>query len=445
MKKLNIIKVFLSNYFQGNSTFINLVLFYCISTLLSFQLSAATWETNAVAGALTSTRPVICSDSLGHLHVAWTSDDPYGEKLRYATNQSGQWAYQVQVAGSSSDIAYVPLITADKYGFAYLIARFSSTYFRIKYASNKQTTTNSWILTTQMEDAHYHETSIEIDSDQNAHVFAQEDTYGSNVYYQNWDPADAVMSAGTSQFYCTAIDQDDVLHFVSSHADNIWYTNNGTGSWSTEVAIDQVAVSAYHPSIACGNDGTLHVVFASADGIYYLNNGSGSWGIPEATGGSGIFPNIAVDENGKAHIAYYNQVENGYIYYQNNIGGSWSSAEYISTINTDGSSATEDAAHVRSKIALDLKSSTVNIVYITDGDSVTITSTDDYELRSTKSTDVSSTLISNADSPTTDSLSIYSSVDRVCLPIFVLMMSFSPCWLNLRDIAIRHVPFMPQK
>ena len=379
-----------------------------LNIVLSVHIArAATWEASIVASAPISTRPVICSDSLGHLHAAWTSDDPYGEKLRYATNQSGEWDYQKQVGGSSSDEAYVPLITADQYGFAYIVARFSSSWFRIKYASNKETTDNYWTLTTQMFDAHYHETSIEVDTEQNVHIFAQEDdSWGSNVFYQNHTLDDVVIDGGTSQFYGTTIDQDDVLHFVGSHADNIWYTNNSTGSWSSAIAIDQIAVSAYQPSIACGKNGVLHVVFGSADGIYYLNNESGSWGTPESTGAAGIFPNVVIDENGSAHVAYYTQVENGAIYYLNNIGGSWNTGEYISTINTDASPATEDAAHVRGKIALDLKSSTVNIVYMTDGESVTVSQTDDYELRSTKSTDVTSTLVSNGGAPVTETISI---------------------------------------
>ena len=381
-----------------------LIVYLFTVCLFPLFLLSATWTYTTAATEPISTRPVICADPLGHLHVAWTANDPYGETLHYASNQSGAWSYAKQVAGSYSNTAYTPSITVDRFGFAYIVARFYSYYFNIRYFTNAFETSTFWTGMTAMGNAHYHESSIEVDSDGNTHVFAQEDTWGSNVFYQNHDLADVVIEGGTSQFFATAIDPDDVLHFAGSHSSNIWYTYNDGNGWNTPDSIDQLDVSTYHPSIACDTDGHLHVVFASANGIYYTNNISGTWSVPEQATSSGIFPNVAVDKNGKAHIAYYTQVEYGGLFYVNNIGGSWSTGELITTINTDGSSATEDAAHVESKIALDLKSNTVNIVYVSGGNNVVVASTSDYNLMSLPTSDSTNTLVDLAPQAQCDTL-----------------------------------------
>ena len=375
-----------------------------IISLCPWFLFPATWTHTKAASEPVSTRPVICVDPLGHLHIAWTANDPYGETLHYATDQSGDWSAQ-QVAGGSSNTAYTPSITVDRYGFPYIVARFYSYNYNIRYFTNAYATSAYWTGMTALDNAHYHESSIEVDSEGNTHVFAQDDTWGSNVFYQNHDLADAVIDGGTSQFFATAIDPDDVLHFAGSHSGNIWYTYYNGIVWSAPDSIDQLEISTYHPSIACDGDGNLHVVFASSNGIYYTNNTSGTWSVPEQATGSGIFPNVAIDANGKAHIVYYTQVENGGLFYLNNLSGIWSAGELITIINTDGSAATEDVAHVESKIALDLKNSRVNIVYIEEGNTVKVAHTGAYDLCVTPEHDTTATLVSLDPAPDTDSLS----------------------------------------
>ncbi|MBU0712157.1 T9SS type A sorting domain-containing protein [bacterium] len=377
--------------------------------LISLALNGANWTHITVGSAPASTRPVICSDPRGNLHIAWTSDNPYGESLQYANNLSGFWNFQKKVAGSSGNQAYNPSITADQQGYAYIVARFYGYSYQIKYLTNREITGNYWSSTIQMGSGHYHESSIEVDSKFRTHVFAQEDTWGSNVFYQNLDLNDVVIEGGTSQFFASAIDQNDILHFVGSHADGTWYTFDSSGTWSNPVTIDQVNISAYHPSITCDGNNVLHVVFASIEGIYYLNNSAGSWSIPELTTTAGIFPNVVADENSKAHIAYYTAVESGGLFYTNNIKGAWLTPEYITTINTDYSSATEDAAHVESKIALSPTDNTVNIVFISNNTDIKVARTGDFNLRRVKSTDATSTLISTAETPTLDTLSTSTS------------------------------------
>ncbi len=384
-----------------------------ISICLSAQVN---WTYITVGSRPASTRPVICSDPLGNLHVAWTSDNIYGELVQYASNQYGGWGYQKQVGGSSGNQAYCPSITADRQGFGYVVFRYYGSNYEPRYVTNRNITGNYWSLVRPMSGGHFHETSIEVGSDFQTHVFAQEDTYGSNVYYQKLDVNNNVVLYNITQFYSTTIDQYDNLHFVGHNNDGLFYTKYNGSSWSTPDTIDQVEVSVYQPSITCDNSNHLHIVFGSADGLYYINNSTGIWSEPELITTGGIFPNIVADENGKAHVAWYTQVDNGGLFYTNNINGSWLSPAYVTTINEDGSSATEDAAHVESKIALDPKSNTVNIVYIdNDGSTVKVAQTSDFNLRKTYNTDITSTLTLNPaiDAPDTLSTSASGSIDML--------------------------------
>jgi len=379
-----------------------------------------TFETTVVGTETTSARPSIFSDSLGYLHVGWVSDDIYGETLRYSTNQSGPWLSR-RVAGTSNDVNFVPVIVADLYGFAYISYRHynGGSGHTIRYITNKNQTGFPWAITTQMSGGHFHESSIEVASDQSTNIFAEEDELGTDghIYYQNLALSDTVLS-NASQYYSTTIDQNDDLHFAGPRGNNIHYKKFSSSSWSTSVAIDQVAIDAYQPSITCDINGKIHVVFNTSSGIYYLNDTLGSWSTPVLTTGiGGIFPDVVVDENGKAHVAYNTTGANGKVYYINNMSGSWSTPTEISTI---GNHTTVDVTHVDSKIALDLKNSTVNIVYVQNGNQVTVSSTDDLELRSAKSTDLTSTLTSSAGTPTVDTLTTFDASSILTLLQFTI-------------------------
>ncbi len=389
-----------------------------------------TFENTVVGTETLSTRPVIFADPLGHLHVGWTSGSNTGKYLKYSTNQSGQWAFSRDVAGSSHDGIYVATITADKYGFSYISSRFDGYPFDIKYYTNKNLTSYYWSQNNVMSSEHFHQTSIEVSSDQSVHVFAEEnEKFGSSgIFYNSIAALSDTVIFNTRQHYSTTIDQNDDLHAVAYRNQDIWYTKYSSSSWSSQVAIDDPSTDGETPSITCDQNGKLHVAYRTPIGIYYTNNTSGSWSTPETVySGVGLyFPDVVIDENGIVHIAYItnneeaNPANNDYLYYQNNISGSWSTQKLVATINTDVIPGTRDAAEVDSKIALDLKNSTVNIVYVQNGNQVTVASTDDYELRSSKSTDVTSTLSSSAGTPTVDTLTTFDASSLLTLLQFTI-------------------------
>ncbi len=386
--------------------------------LLSINLVfGQTWTKTFVDVASVSQRPVICSDSLGHLHVAWTSDMANSGDLQYASNQYGDWGFTQQVEGFSSD-AYVPVITSDKYGFAYIVGRFSVS--NIRYATNKDKTTSTWTaISPNMGPGHFHEVSIEVDSDRDVHIFAEGDHNGyGTVYYQDDVQANEVISGGVSAYYGTAIDQNDILHFVGNPDGQagLWYANHN-GSWSTAVAINDTVSNAGHSSIACDFSGNLHVAFINWVNykIYYTNNIGGSWLTPIETNGAGIWPDIVIDENGKAHILYWTSGNPGYLYYMNNMSGTWMTPSNVATINESSSIYRVDVSHVEKNIALDHKNSTVNIVYIENGDSVIVAQSSDYKLRNLPSLDMSTTLVNNDGTVNTDTVSTDATGEKTLL------------------------------
>jgi len=406
---MNSLNFFILNNSEEGLDMLNLkqILKILVCVLLaSLVLYGANWTHITVGSAPASTRPVICSDPLGNLHVAWTSDDIYGELVQYATNQPGSWSFQKQVAGSNGYQSYNPSITADQEGYAYIVYRYEVG--EIRFVTDYHNTSRYWNLTRQMSSGHYHECSIEVDKNFNTHVFAQDDTWGSNVFYQNHDLNDVVNDSGATAMFGTTVDHNNTLHFIGSNGYGIFYTYDSTGTWSNPVIIDSTGGTT---SITCDINNVLHIAYSISayDSIFYLNNSTGQWGTPEFVTTGGVFPNVVADENGKAHIAYHTVGDYGGIYYTNNVNGSWLDPEFITTINTDLSSATEDVAHVESKIALDPNSNTVNIVYISGGNTVKVAQTSDFNLRSLKSTDTSSTLISTAGTPGSDTLSTTAS------------------------------------
>jgi len=190
------------------------------------------------------------------------------------------------------------------------------------------------------------------------------------VYHQKLDTNNIVLR-NITQFYSTAIDLDDILHFVGyNDGSGIYYTYYDGSSWSIPDTIDQVEVFVCQPSIICDLNNVLHVAFSSNNGIYYLNNSGGEWSVPELATEGSIFPNIVADENGGAHIAY--TYDTGGLFYTNNVNGNWIS-ELIAITGSN------DAAHVESKIALDPKSNTVNIVYVAENNNVMLAQTSDYK------------------------------------------------------------------
>lgn len=132
-------------------------------------------------------------------------------------------------------------------------------------------------------------------------------------------PSLAVDSAGKAH----------IAYHVSSGPDSgLRYATNASGSW-TQLTVDATAQQVLNTSIATDPQRVIHIVYGqtrapsggAGRGLYYLANTGGTWVARQllATGTSGQESSVAVDGQGKIHVAYYD----GRIMYGTNASGSF--------------------------------------------------------------------------------------------------------------------------
>lgn len=185
----------------------------------------------------------------------------------------------------------------------------------------------------------------------------------SSTYYQVWcaqyngsawaTPVQVSQGAslGVQASYTSiAVDGANTVHLVwdayfngSSHT-NIFHSNfNGTGTWSSPIAIStQTNSSRFNqltPDIAVDGNNDLHVVWQGQNEIWYANYRNESWQTPIILSNQTILDNapcIAIAPNGVLHVAWSGACDSVSIYSQiwyvrNN--GTWSLPQRISNTN----------------------------------------------------------------------------------------------------------------
>ena len=219
-------------------------------------------------------------------------------------------------------------------------------------------------------------TSIAVDANNKAYVvYAQKNgaTDASiNVYYVtnvsgSWSTplrlSDdvGVLDATTPEIALDGNNKAYIVYVDKSGADtkrNVYYMTNLSGSWSAPARISNDAFGndvLENPSIAVDASNKAHVAYVHKNGAgdfginaYYVTNSSGSWSAPVRISNDSFFndvqnnPSIALDANGKAHVAYAhrNVLSDAQIntYYVNNLTGSWSTPVKLSNDNNNKAS-----------------------------------------------------------------------------------------------------------
>lgn len=106
----------------------------------------------------------------------------------------------------------------------------------------------------------------------------------------------------------SALDSDEKLHVVyyDPDTDSLVYLSNASGVWVTDT-IEQGTGGGKLNAIAVGPANSLHVAYSNSNenGIVYATNAGGQWSRQQIENTGGIAsPSIALDSNGKVHIAY---------------------------------------------------------------------------------------------------------------------------------------------
>jgi len=191
-----------------------------------------------------------------------------------------------------------------------------------------------------------------------------------------------------------AIDSAGKLHTVyySNESNDLWYASNKTGSWKTEVVDTASADVGIWPSVAADAQGAvyiaygdtaagqirlaqraagattwqettvhsgaspghnsltidgaakLHLSFKAADKLYYATGTPGGMAVTQVdedatSGGVGFHSSLALDQQGKVHIAHGRAASVDQLRYTTNVGGSWVSSAPASSVVTSNHGA----------------------------------------------------------------------------------------------------------
>lgn len=134
-----------------------------------------------------------------------------------------------------------------------------------------------------------------------------------------------------------AHDASNKLHLVINPNGNITYMSNATDSWTSEVIGNNGVIygNAATCAIAVDNDGKAFVGYYDYANriLKYVSNKSGAWitETVDAIADAGLYTAIALDAAGNAHLSYYD-VTNGDLKYATNATGFW----VVQTIDSVG-------------------------------------------------------------------------------------------------------------
>lgn len=297
-------------------------------------------------GVTASWRPQIAVDSDGYAHVVWCGEEGAIRQIYYADNTAGWPAIPTRIPETPSITVKYPQIAVDSNGYSHLVwSGFDSGDFRILYANNS----TGWpaVPTSISNDPAVLgnvDSKMALDSDGYAHVtWLAWDGTSPQVYYADntsgWPALQTRLSdpgVHSNLESRIAVDSDGYAHVVWQGGPitqgNIYYSDNTSGWPTTPTTLPPGLVSGgsnLYPRIAVDSNGYSHVVWdgRTADGLaaLYADNTSGWPASPTLLSpgypGSG-FPRIATDSRGYSHVAWtVNTGGVNKVYYGNNISG----------------------------------------------------------------------------------------------------------------------------
>lgn len=198
--------------------------------------------------------------------------------------------------------------------------------------------------------------SIVVDNDNKVHV-AYDNADGNGIIYATNKSGSWVrrkITNGDDSLPHLTVDAQDRVRIIFTRTFTaspraVYYVTNRTGEWKTKRLPWKAPGSTIR--MAVSPTGTIHVVFTTDEHAYYVTNASGSWVRERVDVDFGNQAVIAVDANGKVHIAYGQCLNDGSgwcdgegIYYKSNATGTWTT-ERITDLQLDrAESIVTDAA-----------------------------------------------------------------------------------------------------
>jgi len=152
------------------------------------------------------------------------------------------------------------------------------------------------------------------------------------------DPLKGVWSAvslpgrPSGEYVAMAVDPQNNIHICSySRYNGLLYLTNASGNWVSET-VDE-SESGSWCDLAVDSEGFVHISFnnETEDTLNYVTNKTGQWDVQTVDSSGGLFSSIAADSADRVHISYYDQDQNN-LKYAFKDGDQWT----VSTLDDDG-------------------------------------------------------------------------------------------------------------
>ncbi|MCP4673998.1 MAG: Ig-like domain-containing protein [Deltaproteobacteria bacterium] len=236
----------------------------------------------------------VAVDAAGYLHLSYR--DSYS--LIYATNASGPWIHQTVDNASVRSTS----IAIDTDGHVHI--GYETEEDGIKYATN---TSGPWLFENVTESANYVRTAIGIDSTGTVHIGYRSTTgvgYAVGTF-GSWTASTLV----TVSFYDDVplvVGPDDAVSicYPSSSPAQVVCGTKTTGDWAWEQVDD---IDGDSLSLAVDQDGKLHLAYSDYGNLLYATNADGAWAATTVAQADlfGYGSSIVVDAGGYVHISHF--------------------------------------------------------------------------------------------------------------------------------------------
>ncbi len=298
---------------------------------------SGTWQIeiiddNTNVGQYTS----ITTDINNNIHISYY--DVENADLKYDTNKSGTWVYEtVDASGGISRGKYSSL-AVDNDGYAYISYAYKSVNNSalsdaLRHASNSS---GSWVIdTVDTDHSPGGYTSIVIDANKKSHISYSTGIalrYATNIL-GGWGTSlvdDIVSNTPTT----IALDANGKVHIAYHQRYNntvVNHATNKTGTWVKETiqtCAPNVSSTLAASIVIDDVSGDLHIAYVaslySTEYLYYAKKSSDTWHYEtvDTSIEVGRYPSIAMDNNHKKHISYFDETEHA-LKYATNTSGVW--------------------------------------------------------------------------------------------------------------------------
>ncbi|MBI4374439.1 MAG: hypothetical protein HY542_06145 [Deltaproteobacteria bacterium] len=167
-------------------------------------------------------------------------------------------------------------------------------------------------------------TSIAIDSNDKLHIAYRDTTNGTLKYFTDasgsW-ATETIEAGGISP--SIGVDSTGKVHISHQASNKVRYVTNVSGSWVSQVALENDSYSAVS-ALTVDVNGKIHVVGAGLSGVGYATNLSGTLTPEIAVTGSNNSTTILTDDSGIRYIAFR---QNGPLALATNSGNGWTTEQ----------------------------------------------------------------------------------------------------------------------